>query len=177
MAAGSLQFLISGPLMEMLKEFHGTAGISPITTQLMLEGPLIKDTLSYILTARTTYSDWIFTLMKDPTLMESKASFYDLNLKITYDINKKNKIEFASYFSHDTFRFGSDSLYRYNNNIFSLKWRHIFNSRFFSSFTLNNSFYKYDVSSYKHKPEAFILSHSINSTGFKADFNWFPGKK
>ena len=158
------------------EEFHGTAGISPITTQLMLEGPLIKDTLSYIFTARTTYSDWIFTLMKDPTLMESEASFYDLNLKITYDINKSNKVEFASYFSHDTFRFGSDSLYRYNNNIFSLKWRHIFDSRFFSSFALNNSFYKYDVSSYKHKPEAFILSHSINSTDFKADFNWFPGR-
>ncbi len=158
------------------EEFHGTAGISPITTQLMLEGPLIKDTLSYIFTARTTYSDWIFTLMKDQTLRESKASFYDLNLKITYDINKFNKLEFASYFSHDTFRFGSDSLYRYNNSIFSVKWRHIFNSRFFSSFALNNSFYKYDVSSYEPKPESFILTHSINSTDFKADFNWFPGR-
>ncbi|MBI5010769.1 MAG: TonB-dependent receptor [Bacteroidia bacterium] len=158
------------------KEFHGTAGISPITTQLKLEGPLIKDTLSYILTARTTYSDWIFKLMKDPTLKESTASFYDLNLKVTYDINKENKLEFASYLSHDSFRFGSDTLYRYNNNIFSLRWRHIFNKRFFSSFTLNNSYYKYDVSSYNHKPESFILSHSINSTEFNADFNWFPGR-
>jgi len=158
------------------KEFHGTAGISPVTTQLKLEGPLVKDTLTYILTARTTYSDWIFTLMKDPTLRESKASFYDLNLKVTYDINKANKLEFASYYSHDLFRFGSDSLYRYNNNIFSLRWRHIFNSRFFSSYTVNNSFYQYDVSSYKHKPESFILSHSINSTDLKVDFNWFPGR-
>ena len=157
------------------EEFHGTAGISPVTTQLMLEGPLIKDTLSYIFTGRTTYSDWIFNLMKDPTLMESKASFYDLNLKVTYDINKSNKLEFASYISHDSFRFGSDSLYIYNNTIFSLRWRHIFSSRFFSSFDLNNSFYKYDVSSYKHKPESFILSHSINSTDLKADFNWFQG--
>jgi hypothetical protein len=158
------------------EEFHGTAGISPVTTQLMLEGPIIKDTLTYIFSARTTYSDWIFNLMKDPTLRESKASFYDLNLKITYDVNKFNKLEFASYLSHDSFRFGSDSLYRYNNNIFSLKWRHIFSSRFFSSFNLNNSFYEYDVSSYKHKPESFILSHSINSTDFKADFNWFHGR-
>ena len=158
------------------EEFHGSVGISPVTTQLMLEGPIIKDTLTYIFSARTTYSDWIFNLMKDPTLRESKASFYDLNLKITYDVNKFNKLEFASYLSHDSFRFGSDSLYRYNNNIFSLKWRHIFSSRFFSSFNLNNSFYEYDVSSYKHKPESFILSHSINSTDFKADFNWFHGR-
>jgi len=89
------------------REFRGTAGISPVTTQLKLEGPVIKDTLTYILSARTTYSDWIFMLMKDPVLRESKASFYDLNLKVTYDVNKTNKVEFASYFSHDLFRFGS----------------------------------------------------------------------
>jgi len=37
------------------KEFAGNAGISPITTHLMIEGPFIKDTLTYIFTARTTY--------------------------------------------------------------------------------------------------------------------------
>jgi hypothetical protein len=158
------------------KEFAGSAGISPITTHIMVQGPLIKDTLSYILTGRTTYSNWIFSLIEDPALQDSRASFYDLNGKITYNPDVSNKIEFSSYFSHDTFQFGSDSLYRYNNNVFSLKWRHIFNSRFFSAFSVNNSFYKYDVSSYEHKPESFILSHSINSTGFKADFNWFRGR-
>ena len=40
------------------EEFHGTAGISPVTTQLMLEGPLIKDTLSYIFTGK----NYIFRL-------------------------------------------------------------------------------------------------------------------
>ena len=158
------------------REFRGTAGISPVTTQLKLEGPVIKDTLTYILSARTTYSDWIFMLMKDPVLRESKASFYDLNLKVTYDVNKTNKVEFASYFSHDLFRFGSDSIYKYNNNLFSVRWRHIFNSRFFSSLSLNNSFYNYEVSSYEHNPESFILTHSINSTDFKAEFNWFAEK-
>ena len=157
------------------KKFGGNAGISPITTRLMIQGPLIKDTLSYILMARTTYSDWIFNLFEDPALKESRASFYDLNGKITYDPDKSDKIEVSSYFSHDTFQFETDSLYKYNNNIFSLRWRHIFSSRFFSSFTMNNSFYKYDVSSYENKPESFILSHSINSTAFKADFNWFRG--
>jgi hypothetical protein len=156
-------------------EFAGSAGISPITTHLTLQGPLIKDTLSYILTGRTTYSNWIFGLIENPSYQESRASFYDLNGKVTYNINKSNKVEFASYLSHDTFQFGSDSLYKYDNNIFSLRWRHIFNSRFFSAFSLSNSFYKYEVSSYEYKPESFILSHNINSTGFRADFNWFRG--
>ncbi len=157
-------------------EFAGSAGISPITTQIMVAGPLIEDTLNYIITGRTTYSNWIFGLFNNKTLRESSAAFYDINGKITYNLNKSNKLDFASYISHDAFRFGSDTVYKYDNNIVALKWRHIFNSRFFSTFSLNNSFYEYNISSQKHKPESFVLSHKINSTGFKADFNLFKGR-
>jgi hypothetical protein len=158
------------------KEFAGNAGISPITTHISLEGPIIKDTLTYILTARTTYSNWIFGLLKDPALHKSRASFYDLNGKITYDVNKNNKIDLSAYLSHDGFRFNSDTTYGYNNNIVALKWRHFFNSRFFSSFSVNNSFYNYDISSQFRTTEAFVLSHRLNSTGAKADFNLFLGR-
>jgi len=158
------------------KEFAGNAGISPITTHISLEGPIIKDTLTYIFTARTTYSNWIFGLLKDPALHRSRASFYDMNGKITYDLNKNNKIDFSAYLSHDGFRFNSDTTYGYNNNIVALKWRHFFNSRFFSSFSVNNSFYGYDISSQFRTTEAFVLSHRLNSTGLKADFNLFLGR-
>jgi len=158
------------------KEFAGNAGISPITTHISLEGPIIKDTLTYIFTARTTYSNWIFGLINDPALHNSRASFYDLNGKITYDINKNNKIDLSAYVSHDAFRFNSDTTYGYNNNIVALKWRHFFNSRFFSSFSLNNSFYDYNIASQFISTEAFVLSHRLNSTGLKADFNWFLGR-
>lgn len=158
------------------KEFAGTAGISPITTYISIEGPLVKDTLTAILTGRTTYSDWTFALIDDSTLQNSSASFYDLNGRITYDLNKNNKIDFSGYYSHDAFRFNSDTTYKYNNNIFALKWRHFYTSRFLSSLSINNSFYNYDISSYNVAAEAFLLSHDVNSTGLKADFNWFPGR-
>jgi hypothetical protein len=158
------------------KEFAGNAGISPITAHISVEGPIIKDTLTYILTARTTYSNWIFGLIKDPSLHKSRASFYDINGKITYDLNKNNKIDFSAYTSHDAFRFNSDTVYSYDNNIFALKWRHFFTSRFFSSVSLNSSSYKYDITSQYLPSEAFVLSHKVNSTGFKADFNWFLGR-
>jgi hypothetical protein len=158
------------------KEFEGNAGISPITTHISVEGPIIKDTLTYDFSARTTYSNWILGLIKDPSLHNSKASFYDLNGKVTYDFNKNNKIDLSGYTSHDAFRFHSDTTYRYNNNIFALKWRHFFNSRLFSSVSVNNSSYDYEVSSQYSQTEAFVLAHKINSTGFKADFNWFLGR-
>jgi hypothetical protein len=157
-------------------EFSGSAGISPITTHIMVEGPIIKDTLTYIFTARTTYSNWIFGLIRDPALHNSRASFYDLNGKITYDFNRNNKIDFSAYHSHDSFRFNSDTVYSYDNNIFALKWRHFFSNRFFSALSINNSSYNYDISSQNIPAEAFVLSHKVNSKGFKADFNWFQGR-
>ncbi len=157
-------------------EFAGNAGISPITTHISVEGPILKDTLTYLLTARTTYSNWIFGLINDPSLHNSRASFYDLNGKVTYDLNKNNKIDFSFYTSHDAFRFNADTVYSYNNNIFALKWRHFFTSRFFSLLSINQSSYDYDISSKYLASEAFDLTYKITSAGFKADFNWFLGR-
>jgi hypothetical protein len=158
------------------KEFDGSAGISPVTTHVMIEGPIIKDTCTFILTGRTTYSNWVLKTIDDPALQRSMASFYDLNGRVSYDINKKNKIDFSSYMSHDAFRFNSDTVYRYNNNILSLRWRHFFNSRFFTVISVSNSNYKYDISASNTAAEGFVLSHRINSTGLKADFNRYEGR-
>lgn len=157
-------------------EFSGKAGISPVTTQLMIEGPLKKDTASYMLAGRTTYSNWVSDYIDYPSLKRSRVSFYDLNGKITWDIDRKNKIDISSYFSHDAFKFNSDTLYGYNNSIVALKWRHFFSPEFFSVFSVNNSNYRYDISSENVVTEGFVLSHIVNSTGFKAGFNYYEGR-
>jgi hypothetical protein len=158
------------------REFAGNAGISPVTTHFVVEGPLITDTLFYLIAGRTTYSNWILKSINDPALNNSQAFFNDLNIRLAYDINKNNKVDFSVYYSYDAFRLNSDTTYKYQNNIVSLRWRHYFSSHFFSAFTINNSFYKYDISSLRVPLEAFVLTHRINSTGVKADFNWFPGR-
>ena len=158
------------------KEFSGNAGISPVTTHITVEGPLIRDTLSYMLSARSTYSNWIFGLLTDPQLKKSRASFYDLNGKVTYDLNKKNRFELAGSYGHDDFRFNFDSLYRYNTSIMAVKWRHFFTSRFLSFFSVNRSSYEYNITASENPYEAFKLLHKLSSTGGRAEFNWFSEK-
>lgn len=157
------------------KKIAGSAGISPVTTHLKLEGPLIKDTLTYILTARSTYSNYLFGLISNPVLHNNKASFYDLNGKVTYAINKNNKLDLLSYYSHDNFSLNLNTLYSYDNNIVALKWHHIFNRSFSSVFSINNSSYEYDIENKVVASEAYSLLHKINSSEFKAEFNWLPG--
>jgi hypothetical protein len=57
-----------------------------------------------------------------------------------------------------------------------LRWRHFFNSRFFYVLSANNSYYKYDVSGERNVTEAFLLSHRVNSSGLRADFNLYSGR-
>jgi len=103
--------------------------------------------------------NWIFGLIKDPSLHNSRASFYDLNGKLTYDFNKNNKIDFSAYRSHDSFRFNSDTVYSYDNNIIALKWRHFFTAAgFFITFSKYSS-YNYDISSQNMPTDAFVLAH------------------
>jgi len=156
--------------------FSGNAGISPVTAHAMIEGPLIKETLFYLITGRTTYSDWIMRAVESSSLKNSSARFNDINARLTYDMSRKNKIDLSAYHSFDSFRLNSDTAYQYRNNLLSLRWRHYFNSLFFSTITVNNSHYQYEMGSRRVARESFDLSHNVNSTGLKAEFNWFPGR-
>src|ERR1700712_4124267 len=84
------------------KKLTGGGGIGLLTSRINLEGPLIKDKTSFIIGARTTYADWLLNLLPDQ-YKNSKAGFYDLNLNINHEINKKNTIYLTGYFSKDRF--------------------------------------------------------------------------
>jgi hypothetical protein len=159
-----------------MKKIAGSAGISPVTARITAEGPLVKDALTFVFSGRTTYSNWIFSLLKDSVLHKSRASFYDLNGKITYHPDPDNTIEAASYFSHDTFSFGNNTNYNYINNIWALKLAHVFSSSLTSSVSVSNSYYRYKMTNQDTPAEAYILSHIINTTGLKADFYLSSGK-
>ncbi len=156
------------------KEFAGNAGISPVTAHIMIEAPVIEDKCSFILTGRSTYSNWIFRRIDNQWLRNSMASFYDINSRISYDINKQNKIELSAYFSNDAFRLNTDTLYRYDNNIITFKWKHLFSNRLFSHLSLNTSNYKYGITSERILQDGFTMTHNVSSAGLKADFNWYP---
>ena len=157
------------------QEFKGSTGISPVTAHITVEGPIIKDTLSYILAGRATYSNWLFGIIDSYNLKNSKASFYDLNGKITYSLNRNNRIDLSVYHSHDRFGFVTNTIYDYDNSIVSLNWKHFYNSRFFSVISLNNSNYRYDINQNDLPGEEYILTHRINTASLRSDFNLYRG--
>jgi len=59
------------------KKWSGSGGISPITGRLAFEGPIIKDKLSFLISGRSTYSDWLLREIPSSAINKSEASFYD----------------------------------------------------------------------------------------------------
>ena len=159
------------------KKFGGAGGIGPLTSRLTLEGPLVKDKSSFIISGRASYSDWILKLLSDKNFARSSAAFYDLTAHVNHEINEKNSIYATAYFSSDRFRLASDTTYHYTNQAASLKWRHNFNNKLYGVLTGTYSHYDYDVTSTKNPVSASQLKYAINQTGLRADFSYFPNAR
>ncbi len=155
------------------KKFSGQGGISPITGRLVLEGPLVKEKISFIAGIRTTYSDWILNRINDPSIRNSSAAFYDLNGIITYDINPNNNLDISAYYSNDRFRLNSDTSYHYVNANLVIGWKHIFSQKLFAHFKGIYSNYQYDISSQVQENQAFKMDYGIDQKQIKAGFTWF----
>jgi hypothetical protein len=154
------------------KKISGSGGISPITGRLSLEGPIIKDKTSFLLGARSTYSDWILEQLDDPNLQNSTAAFYDLNANISHLIDEKNSLYLSGYKSRDKFRLNNDTLYQYSDRNASIKWRHAFSPQLESIFTGSYSQYTYEVSSEENPIEAARMNFRIRQWNAKADFSY-----
>ena len=120
-----------------------------------------------------TYSDWLLHQLKSKTLQNSNAAFYDLTANLTHKINDNNSISLTGYLSQDEFKLGSDTSYRYSDRNASVKWKHVFNKKLYSTVTGGQSMYNYSVSSSYNPVTAFKLDFSIKQLNAKADFIFF----
>lgn len=160
------------------KEFTGTAGIGLLTSRLNIEGPIIKDKTSFILGGRTTYSNWITSMLPENSgYRDAKASFYDLNLSISHQQNDKSSFHLTAYLSNDKSNLATDTTFQYQNRNLSLRWKHIFNDKLYSTISAGRDEYSYDnFSTYKDDVD-YRLKFSIAQTNFKTNFNYSPGSR
>ncbi|MDD2289436.1 MAG: carboxypeptidase-like regulatory domain-containing protein [Bacteroidales bacterium] len=152
--------------------FTGSAGIGLLTTKLTLEGPIIKDRTSFLLSGRTTYSDWLMKLIpKESGYNNGSANFYDLNAGISHRFNQNNHLFLNGYFSRDRFSFDPNVSYRYQNINGSVRYRSILTDRTDMVMTLAYDKYNYHMQDTTNAAMGYDLSFSLQQTSFKADFS------
>ena len=144
------------------KEFHGEGSIGVIASKIYIEGPIIKDKTSFIVSARRSYLD----ILAQPVIKAiddfatARYYLYDANAKINHRINKNNNIFLSLYLGDDVGYYKYKDKYifdevKYNmidktgmqwGNITSaLRWNCIAGKRLFSNTTLTYSRYRFKV--------------------------------
>ncbi|HVM86723.1 MAG TPA: TonB-dependent receptor [Puia sp.] len=154
------------------KKFSGSGGISPLTARLVLEGPVDSGKTSFIIGGRSTYSDWLLHVVPNSEYQNSSASFYDLNLNLNHEFDKKNSLYITGYMSSDKFRLNSDTTYKYSNKNANILWKHIFSNKMYGTLMFGYDRYEYSVSGNANPVNAYKLSFDVNQYNFRADLNY-----
>ncbi|HNP19526.1 MAG TPA: TonB-dependent receptor [Fulvivirga sp.] len=157
-----------------MKHWKGSGSIGLISAKVIAEGPIVRNKLSLVVGARTSYSDWLLKSVKDPDVKNSSASFYDLNGRLSYSINNKNKLSYSYYLSNDDFSFSSDNALYWSNQNHVIEWNHSNGELLSYDFSLIQNQYEYSI--YDHKSEnQYDLDFRVDNTqiNFDSDIKLF----
>lgn len=161
------------------KQFSCNGGLGFVSSRLTIEGPIVKDKGSFIISGRRTYLDAIMgaakKLSKNDNIQDFPVHFYDLNTKLNYSINQNNRIYLSGYFGRDVFSYSiskdAHTQFNWGNYTGTLRWNHVFNSRLFSNITLLASNYDYlmdtkyvigrEKKTFAYKYNAYIKDYSL----------------
>ena len=155
------------------KEFTGQAGIGNISSRLTLEGPIIKDKWSFILSGRRTYADVVGRLIGIEELKGNKLYFYDLNLKTNIQFSHKDRLFISAYSGDDNFKLGESIYMRWGNITGTARWNHIYNGKLFSNTSIIYSKYDYNLGVPGNSADQFDWNSQVVDYNFKEDFSWF----
>jgi hypothetical protein len=149
-----------------MKEFRGTASVGIISSKLTIEGPILKDKTSFILSGRRTYLD---ALSYPVQLLANKSPdgtdltgyyFYDVNAKINHKFSENSRLFISAYTGRD--RYFKKSKYErsdtaikfihksksideleWGNITAAARWNYLISNSTFSNLTLIYSRYRY----------------------------------
>jgi hypothetical protein len=182
------------------QEFHGEGGIGLIASRVTLEGPIKKDTASFIFSARRTYIDVLARPLIKLAAGGSTVGyfFHDLNGKVNWKVGRRDRLYLSAYTGRDEFyaRYKDkydqgeyqkvDSELGWGNLTAALRWNHVVNDRLFANTHLTFSRYQFDVGIGQEEArrnangdlstDKFRLQYlsNIRDWSLKTDFDYVP---
>ena len=160
---------------------HVNGGIGLIASHLTIQGPIKKDTASFIFSVRRTYLDIFLQppiLSKTSAFYGTKYYFYDLNGKINWNLSKKDQLSVSGYFGQDVFTFddadaGFGAQVPWGNGIAAINWSHIYSDKVISNLSLDYTDYNFKFGG-TESGFSFSLFSGIHDYHAKYNFDWMP---
>jgi hypothetical protein len=168
------------------KAYLVNAGAGLLDSKFSIEGPIIEEKASFILSTRYCYAGQMLNLLAGKIGSQllniyalrnfndqNKLSFYDLNFKVNVQTDPDNHFYLSAYTGHDIFYsypLNNENSLMWGNITGTLRWNHIFGNKLFSNLTCYYS--KYNNAYYINEDiRNFVWKSNINETGIKYDLN------
>jgi len=158
------------------QEVQGSVGL--LSSRITVQGPIKKDTISYMFGARRSYIDQISKALGFPI----PYYFYDLNGKINYKINPKTRIYLSAYFGNDVLninpnmkaQYGDVAGFGFNliNGTATLRLNKELSSKLFANYTLIHTQFGYDVAG-AFLGNSILVRSTISDWGAKSDYTYY----
>ena len=182
------------------QKFHGEGSIGLLSARLTLEGPIVKDKTSFMISGRRNYIDLIAAPLAKKSAENNgdeqklKAYFYDLNAKINHKFNDRHSLFLSAYLGADVFGldqaendFNSSNYFKttssidWGNTITALRWNYKISPKLFANTTLTYSRFKFDfnVGQEEKYDDVFNKFEAKYRSGIydlsaKIDFDYIP---
>ena len=130
-----------------LQSWKGNINASFLAGSFFVEGPLQKNKTALMISARQSWINPFLNLLQK----KYTAQFYDINLKLTHLLTKKDKIQFTLYTGKDNLVQTEDNTnneQNWGNNVFACSWNHLIKSKSFVNTSINYTSYK-NIAGYK----------------------------
>lgn len=152
-------------------------GISPVTSRITLEGPIVKDRSSLIISGRSTYSNYILKRLNRAEFRNSKADYYDVSARYKTSLGQNDHLDVSTYLSNDAFRLNGDTTFRYQNRNAVVNYQRAIGEKMFATFSGIFSQYNFNVNSDANERTAFDLTYRIDHSEARAHFSYAPSDK
>jgi len=137
-----------------MQQYHGTFSIGLLSSHLSLEGPIMKDRTSFIISARRSYADWLLNAFNGPLEIDLDhfgLYFTDVNAKVNHKLSDRDRLYLSFYYGRDVISVDDKSTNEYSeqkstdrtlidmhwgNTLYQARWNHIFSPKLFANFTV-----------------------------------------
>ncbi len=154
------------------KDFTTTGGIGTISSRLTIEGPIMSENTSFIVSGRRTYADLFLPFAAEESIRDNQLFFYDLNMKLNHRLDDKNRFFLSGYFGRDVFK-NEFAGFGFGNQTLTARWNHLFSPKLFLNTSLIFSRYDYYLGAAPGEPDSFVWKSDMEDYSVKFDFNYF----
>lgn len=103
-----------------METYHGEGTIGLLAAKVMAGGPIVKDKLSFAVTARRSYVDMFLKMI--PKYRDIIMNFYDVTAKLRYRPRQEDNIDFSFIANHDNMAIGGVMGMYWGNIAGSTEW-------------------------------------------------------